>query len=72
MAQLDVFHALDQGLAALEKTDRDAVSAYAGQQVLTGAQAKVFADNYIAAHLKNREPGNAPVAERSGLAAEAE
>ena len=26
----------------------------------------------VAAHLKNREPGNAPVAERSGLAAEAE
>lgn len=42
----------NKGLAALEKTDRDAVSAYAGQQVLTGAQAKVFADNYIAAHLK--------------------
>ena len=37
---------------ALSGTDKDAVHQYAGQQVLTGAQAKVFADNYIAAHLK--------------------
>jgi len=39
-------------LNALTGTDKDAVSKYAGQQVLTGAQAKVFADNYIAVHLK--------------------
>jgi hypothetical protein len=39
-------------LNALSGADKDAVSKYAGQQVLTGAQAKVFADNYIAAHLK--------------------
>jgi len=37
---------------ALEETDKSAVSTYAGEQVLTGAQAKVFADNYIASHLK--------------------
>jgi len=41
-----------EAINALSDGDRDAVNAYAGQQVLTGAQAKVFADNYIAAHLK--------------------
>jgi len=39
-------------LNALSGGDKDAVGKYAGQQVLTGAQAKVFADNYIAAHLR--------------------
>ena len=29
------------------------VSQYAGQQLLTGAQAKVYADNFIAVHLSN-------------------
>jgi hypothetical protein len=29
------------------------VSQYAGQQMLTGAQAKVYADNFIAVHLSN-------------------
>jgi hypothetical protein len=38
-------------LASLSTKDREAVSQYAGQQLLTGAQAEVFADNYIAAHL---------------------
>jgi hypothetical protein len=41
------------GLSALPADDKAAVSQYAGQQVVSGAQAKVFADNYIAAHLKN-------------------
>lgn len=40
------------GLNALPADDKAAVSQYAGQEVLTGAQAKVFADNYIAVHLK--------------------
>lgn len=39
-------------LAALGPEDRAAVSKHAGQQVLTGAQAEVFADHYIAAHLQ--------------------
>ncbi|HVS58675.1 MAG TPA: hypothetical protein VHD60_02970 [Candidatus Saccharimonadales bacterium] len=39
-------------LTSLPATDQAQVSKYAGQQVLTGAQAKVFADNYIAVHLE--------------------
>lgn len=39
-------------LNALPAADRAAVSMYAGQQVLDGTQAKVFANNYIAVHLK--------------------
>lgn len=38
--------------AALSQTDQDAVRPYAGQQVTTGAQAAVFANNYIAAHIQ--------------------
>jgi hypothetical protein len=41
-----------EALKALGDADEKAVGAYAGQQVLTGAQAKVFADNYINAHIK--------------------
>lgn len=41
-----------EGLMALPASDQAKVSQYAGQQLLTGAQAKVFADNYIAVHLK--------------------
>jgi len=37
---------------ALSSVDQEAVSKYAGQQVVTGAQANVFANNYIAAHIK--------------------
>lgn len=40
-------------LAALPASDRTAVAKYAGQQLLTGKQAEVFADHYIAAHLKH-------------------
>lgn len=39
-------------LQALPDQDKKAVSKYAGQEVVTGAQAKVFADNYIAVHLE--------------------
>ena len=39
-------------LTGLPEADRQAVSKYAGQQLLTGAQAEVFADHYIAVHLK--------------------
>lgn len=48
--------AASKALDGLPVADRTAVAKYAGQQVLTGAQAKVFADNYIGAHL--REIGN--------------
>lgn len=47
-----VFPAADSSqLAGLSATDQAAVSKYAGQQLTTGAQAQVFADNYISAHL---------------------
>lgn len=39
-------------LNALPDSDKAAVSKYAGQQLLTGAQAETFADHYIAVHLK--------------------
>jgi len=40
------------GLTALPAADRAQVEQYAGQQLLTGAQAEVFADHYIAVHLQ--------------------
>ncbi|MEO8785254.1 MAG: hypothetical protein ABI221_03030 [Candidatus Saccharimonadales bacterium] len=43
-------------LASLPAPDRQAVTKYAGQPLLTGAQAETFADHYIAAHLS--EIGN--------------
>lgn len=39
-------------LTSLPTADQAQVSKYAGQQVLTGTQAEVFADHYIAVHLK--------------------
>ena len=38
---------------ALSEEDQAAIKPYAGQQVTTGAQAAVFANNYIAAHIQN-------------------
>ena len=38
-------------IAALPAADQAAIDKYAGQQVLNGDQAKVFANNYIAVHL---------------------
>jgi hypothetical protein len=43
----------------LSAIDKEAVSKYAGQQVTTGAQANVFANNYIAAHIKTISGGKA-------------
>lgn len=40
-----------ESLNALPEADRLKVEEYAGQQLTNGAQAKVFADNYIAVHL---------------------
>lgn len=39
-------------LKALPDADRAKVEQYAGQQLTTGAQAKVYADNYINVHLQ--------------------
>jgi hypothetical protein len=41
-----------ESLAALPSEDQTEVKKYAGQQLLNGAQAQVFADHYIAAHLE--------------------
>jgi len=41
-----------EGLLALPSADQALVSKYAGQQLLTGKQAEVFADHYIAVHLQ--------------------
>ena len=45
------------GLAKLPDADRAQVEKYAGQQLTTGAQAKVFADNYINVHLQGIAAG---------------
>jgi hypothetical protein len=39
-------------LTNLPEKDKAPVAQYAGQQLLNGAQAKVYADNYIGAHLQ--------------------
>lgn len=39
-------------LTSLPAADRSAVAKYAGQQLTTGTQAEVFADHYIAVHLR--------------------
>ena len=44
-------------LTSLPPDDQKAVAQYAGQQLLTGAQAKVFADNYIAVHIEKAGGG---------------
>lgn len=53
MAEKISFPAKDSAaLSALPAADRTKVGLYAGQQLLTGAQAEVFADHYIAVHLQ--------------------
>ena len=53
VAQKIVFPAKGtESLTSLPAADRAAMSQYAGQPLTTGAQAKVWADNYIAVHLK--------------------
>lgn len=52
------------GLTSLPAADQSAISAYAGQQLLTGAQAEAFADHYIAVHL-NRIGGGKTYSELS-------
>lgn len=41
-----------EAFTALSPVDKQAVAPYTGQQLLTGKQAEVFADHYIAVHLK--------------------
>ena len=40
------------GLTSLPQPDQSIVAKFAGDQLLTGRQAEVFADHYIAVHLK--------------------
>jgi len=40
------------GISSLPKADAAAMSQYAGQQMTSGAQAEVWADHFIAVHLK--------------------
>jgi len=40
-----------ESLAALPAADRDAMTVYAGKQLVTGAQAEVYANHYIGVHL---------------------
>lgn len=46
-----------KALAALPPEDQAEVSKYAGEQLVTGEQAKVYAENYIGAHLKKVADG---------------
>jgi hypothetical protein len=52
-------------LKALPTADRTAMLAYAGQQLVTGQQAEVWADHYIAVHLREIAGGKT-YAELSG------
>lgn len=42
-----------EALLALPAEQKDAMMAYAGQQLTTGAQAKVYANDFIAVHLEH-------------------
>lgn len=44
-------------LAALPESDREQMSKYAGQQLTNGAQAKVYANNFINVHLQEIADG---------------
>lgn len=53
-SQAITFPAKDsKAYTSLPDVDQQAMCSYVGQQVVTGAQAEVFADHYIAVHLKN-------------------
>lgn len=56
-------------LTALPAADRAAMSHYAGQQMLTGTQAQVYADHFIAVHL--REIGGGKTYSQLSTAAQA-
>lgn len=57
-AQKIYFPAADSAaIKALDDADRKAVEKYAGQQLVDGDQARVYADHYIGAHLKHTAGG---------------
>jgi hypothetical protein len=51
------FPPVGPALANLPKEDADAMAAYAGQQLLTGAQAETYANHFIRAHLAHVAEG---------------
>ncbi len=46
-----------ESFKALPEADQKAIEPYAGKQMVTGEQARVYADNYIGAHLKEIADG---------------
>lgn len=46
-----------QAFKSLDKQDQDEMAKYAGELLTTGEQAKVYANNYIGAHLKDIADG---------------
>lgn len=57
-AQKIYFPAKDSAaFKALGESDQKAIAPFAGQQLTTGDQARVYADNYIGAHLKHVAEG---------------
>jgi spore germination protein GerM len=46
-----------QAITSLPKSDQNAMNKYAGKQLTTGAQAKAYADHFIAVHLKEAGGG---------------
>ncbi len=57
-AQSIYFPAKDSAaFKALDPTDQKEIEQYAGQQLVNGDQAKVYANNYIGAHLKHVADG---------------
>ena len=55
-----------QAITSLPRADQDEISKYAGLTMETGAQAKAFADHYIAVHL-NESTGGKTYSELSAL-----
>ena len=57
-AQHIYFPSKDSGaFKGLSETDQQAIAPYAGQQLVNGEQARVYADNYIAAHIHEMADG---------------
>lgn len=47
----------EEAISSLPQESQDALKPYIGQQMTTGAQAKVFADNYIYEHMQGMADG---------------
>jgi hypothetical protein len=47
----------NEAITSLPPADQPAIARYAGQQLVTGAQAQAYADHFIAVHLKGASDG---------------